>query len=98
MGGTGDSSKFARSKVAVRLSALLATNLSHTFLHPFSSPTPQPPNPPTTTKPATMPPKSTVPPRQIKTRTKNKDTHPGIPDQAPPRRTSVEVENERAAK
>jgi len=45
-----------------------------------------------------MSPKPTVPPSQIKTRAKNKSSHPGIPDRAPPRRTSVEVENERAAK
>jgi hypothetical protein len=47
-----------------------------------------------------MPPKSkpTAAPSQIKTRSKNKHAHPGIPDRAPPRRTSVEVENERAAK
>ena len=45
-----------------------------------------------------MPPKTTVASSQIKTRAKNKDTHPGIPDRAPPRRTSVEVESERAAK
>jgi len=30
--------------------------------------------------------------------TKNKSSHPGIPDRAPSRRTSVEVENECAAK
>jgi hypothetical protein len=45
-----------------------------------------------------MPKKSTISPSQIKTRSKNKNTHPGLPDRAPPRRTSVEVENERAEK
>ena len=94
---TGDNnSKFAKSKVAVRLSALfnLSNNLSHTFLRSSSPP---PLQPPTTSKPFTMPPRTTAP-SQIKTRAKNKDSHPGVPDQAQPRRTSVEVENERAAK
>ena len=39
-----------------------------------------------------------VPPQQVKTRAKNKDTHPGNCDRAPPRCTPAEVENERAAK
>ena len=43
-------------------------------------------------------PKSTVAPSQVKTRAKNKTTHPGVPDQALPRRTSAEVENEREVK
>lgn len=45
-----------------------------------------------------MPKKPSSSQSPIKTRSKNKDTHPGIPDRAPPRRSSVEVENERAAK
>jgi hypothetical protein len=70
----------------------LANNLSHTFLHASSHflPNPQPL--------LTMPPKSTVAPSRVTTRAKNRDTHPGIPDRAPARRSSVEVENERAAK
>jgi hypothetical protein len=34
----------------------------------------------------------------MKTRAKNKNAHPGVPDCAPPRRTIDEVQNERAAK
>jgi hypothetical protein len=65
--------------------------------HHFSFILPPPLQPPTTSKPFTMPPRTTAP-SQIKTRAKNKDCHPGVPDRAQPRRTSVEVENERAAK
>jgi hypothetical protein len=45
-----------------------------------------------------MPRKSTVAPPRTKTHAKNRGSYPGNPDRALPRRTSVEVENERAAK
>jgi hypothetical protein len=35
---------------------------------------------------------------RVQTRAKNKETHPGLPDRALPRRASADVENERAAK
>src|SRR3981081_1226864 len=86
--------KFAKSKVAVFVCQLCWQNICHTFLRSTSVL----PNPPTTSKPVTMPKNPPAPPSQIKTRSKNKHTHPGVPDRAPPRRTSVEVENERAVK
>jgi len=57
-----------------------------------------PPQPQKTSTSVTMPKGPTLPQSPIKTRSKNKNTHPGIPDQAPPRRSSVEVENERVEK
>jgi len=66
--------------------------------HPFALILPIPPQPPTASKPFTMPPKPSVAPSRVQTRSKNKDTHPGNADRAPPRRTSVEVENDRARK
>ena len=45
-----------------------------------------------------MPPKSTVAPPRSKTHAKKRGSYPRIPDRALPPRTSVEVENERAAK
>lgn len=45
-----------------------------------------------------MPEKSPSPPSPIRTRLKNKNAHPGAIVQAPPRRSSAEVQQERAAK
>jgi hypothetical protein len=45
-----------------------------------------------------MPRKSPSPPSPIRTRPKNKNTHPGVIVQAPPHRSSAEIQQERAAK
>src|SRR3981081_3439467 len=68
------------------------------FVTPFCAQPPSSPTPRQTSKPVTMPKNPPAPPSQIKTRSKNKHTHPGVPDRAPPRQTSVEVENVRAVK
>jgi hypothetical protein len=62
--------KFAKSKVAVRRLSALATNMSHTGLHPSSVL----PNPQQLRSPLQCPKISTVPPRQIKSHS-NKQRH-----------------------
>ena len=88
--------KFVKSKVTVHLSALF--NLATLVIHLFMPILPSLPQFPTTSKPFTMPPKTTVAQSQIKTRAKNKESHPEIPDQASPCQTSVKVESECVAK
>jgi hypothetical protein len=49
-------------------------------------------------RPVTMPRKSPSPLSPIRTCPKNKNTHPGVIVQAPPRRSSAEIQQEHAAK